>query len=104
LKTKTKRYYIINLKNKALYFTSMKQARIMSIILGTGIKECYTKNSATYSEIEVRANSTNSVLLNALSYAQDMINRETNQTKIIDHPNDRLCYLDTDSVHFKRKI
>ena len=50
----------------------------MSIILGTGIKECYTKNSATYSEIEVRANSANSVLLNALSYAQDMINREMN--------------------------
>lgn len=78
MKTKTKRYYIISFKGKQLYFTSMKQARIMSIILGTAIKECYTKNSATYSEIEVRANTANTVLLNALSYAQDMINRETN--------------------------
>lgn len=78
MKSKTKRYYIINLKGKPLYFTSMKQARIMSIILNCPIKECYTKNSDTYSEIAVRANTTNSILLNALSYAQDMIKKELN--------------------------
>lgn len=78
MKTKTKRYYIINFKGKALYFTSMKQARILSIILDMPIKECYTKNSAAYSEIEMRANTSNSILLDALSYAQDMVKKELN--------------------------
>lgn len=78
MKTKTKRYYMINFNGKALYSTSMKQARILSIILDMPIKECYTKNSDTYSEIEVQSNTSNSILLDALSYAQDMVKKELN--------------------------
>ena len=73
MKTKTKRYYIINLKGKPLYFTSMKQARIMSIILNCSIKECYTKNSGTYEEIKNYSHMSETILSDALEYARGMV-------------------------------
>lgn len=73
MKSKTKRYYIINLKNKPLYFTSMKKARIMSIILNCPIKECYTKNSETYEEIKNYSYMSEIILTDALEYARGMV-------------------------------
>lgn len=73
MKSKTKRYYIINFKNKPLYFTSMKKARIMSIILNCPVKQCYTKNSNTYQKIEKYSYISELILLDALEYARRMI-------------------------------
>lgn len=73
MKSKTKRYYIINFKNKPLYFTSMKKARIMSIILNCSVKQCYTKNSNTYQKIEKYSYISELILLDALEYARRMI-------------------------------
>lgn len=78
MKTKTKRYYIINLKGKTLYFTSMKQARIMSIILNCPIKECYTKNSTTYEEIKNYSTMSEIILSDALEYAREMVKARGN--------------------------
>lgn len=73
MKTKTKRYYTVNFKNEPIYFTSMKHAKIMSLILKCPVKQCYTKNSDTYQKIEKYSYISELILLDALEYARAMV-------------------------------